>query len=146
MGFIALHWPWGGRGSIGSIALDLAKFSRQNNAFCVARVQTSHHADINQSINQSIRTSIAPISPAKARLGGAPNKSVSKKPNSRIRSRNVNRQSGVQTFTEGKPNQREVSSGVSWKLLLKELTGQREGAYSTEWGRKNEKRLHQCWS
>ena len=31
--------------------------------------------------NQSIRTSIAPISPAKARLSGAPNKSVSKSQN-----------------------------------------------------------------
>ena len=34
------------------------------------------------------------------------------KPNSMIRSRNVNRQLGVQAFTEGEPNQ-DVSSGVS---------------------------------
>ena len=35
----------------------------------------------NQSINQSVRTSIAPISPEEARLSGAPNKSVSKSQN-----------------------------------------------------------------
>ena len=92
---------------------------------CIASATWSRPAESNQ-----ICTSVAPISPAEVRLSGTPNMSVSKSENPRFGPK-PSTDNRVCRQLWGKPNQKDVSSDVCWKMLLKELTGQREGAYST---------------
>ena len=90
----------------------------------------------NQSINQ-LCIHLLPQYPRQkpGSCSGAPAKSAttSRNPNYSPRKKNVNRQLGVQVLMEERPSQKDVPSGVAWKLLLKEPSGQKEGgAYSTE--------------
>ena len=74
-----------------------------NNSTIVAFSQS-----INQSINQSTILLFRQYPLAKARLSGAPAKSVFKRrnPNYSPRKQNVNRQSDVQVFMEERPNKK----------------------------------------
>ena len=87
------------------------KLNRDKTEFSLIEIERQRSKSINQSIN---RTSIVPIFPAKrGSVARQPNQWSTAKPRKQFR--NINRPWGVTVSMGEKPNQRDVSSDISWR-------------------------------